>query len=156
MLWSTSISSLTTYSIFRIFDFTLRVLFSQRFLFLYFTIFTLFYSTWRVQFCGIRNTIKGYLDKGINYIYECSRGIKKSALDGLKAELLDEFENNPPSSIPEAVSRIKEKFGITLTETPVRNWLRNKASLPQIKTDTDKSKPDSTVIFSEKHPASAS
>ena len=37
-----SLSSLTTYSIFRIFVFTLRVLFSQRFLHLYFTIFTLF------------------------------------------------------------------------------------------------------------------
>ncbi|MBQ9907894.1 MAG: hypothetical protein IJM46_14100, partial [Oscillospiraceae bacterium] len=37
-----SLSSLTTYSIFRIFVFTLRVLFSQRFLYPYFTIFTLF------------------------------------------------------------------------------------------------------------------
>ena len=33
---------LTTYSIFRIFTFTLRVLFSQRYFYLYFTIFTLF------------------------------------------------------------------------------------------------------------------
>ena len=37
-----SLSSLTTYSIFCIFDFTLRVLFSQRFFCLYFTIFSLF------------------------------------------------------------------------------------------------------------------
>jgi hypothetical protein len=37
-----SLSLLTTYSIFRIFDFTLRVLFAQRFLYFYFTIFTLF------------------------------------------------------------------------------------------------------------------
>lgn len=62
----------------------------------------------------------------MTYIYECSRGIKKSALDKIEMELLDEFEKNPPSSIPEAVSRIKEKFGITLTETPVRNWLRKR------------------------------
>ncbi len=42
----------------------------------------------------------------------------------IESELLKEFEQNPPSSIPEAVSRIKEKFGITLTETPVRYWLK--------------------------------
>ena len=37
-----SLSLLTAYPIFRIFDFTLRVLFSQRYFYLYFTIFTLF------------------------------------------------------------------------------------------------------------------
>ncbi len=74
----------------------------------------------------IKSTLKGYAEKGINYIYECRRGIKKSALDAIESELLKEFEQAPPSSIPEAVSRIKEKFGITLTETPVRYWLRKK------------------------------
>ena len=74
----------------------------------------------------VRNTIRGYSERGINYIYECSRGIKKSILDSIETELLDEFENDPPASIPEAVSRIKEKFDITLTETPVRNWLKKK------------------------------
>lgn len=49
---------------------------------------------------------------------------QKSALDAIESELLKEFEQAPPSSIPEAVSQIKEKFGITLTETPVRYWLR--------------------------------
>lgn len=71
----------------------------------------------------VRNTLNGYIEKGIDYIYECSRGIKKSILDSIESELLEEFEKNPPSSISEAVSRIKEKFGITLTETPVRYWL---------------------------------
>lgn len=74
----------------------------------------------------VRSTIKGYLEKDIDYIYTCSRGIKKSALDEIETELLDEFEKNPSSSIPEAVSRIKEKFSITLTETPVRYWLRKR------------------------------
>lgn len=97
----------------------------------------------------IRATLNGYWEKGIEYIYECSRGIKQSALDSIENELLEEFEKNPPSSIPEAVSRIKEKFGIALTDTPVRYWLRKRASLPRIKTDTGKSKPESTVIFSE-------
>ena len=74
----------------------------------------------------VKSTLKGYFEKGIDYIYECSRGIKKSVLDTIESELLEEFEQNPPSSIPEAVSRIKEQFGITLTETPVRYWLRKK------------------------------
>lgn len=74
----------------------------------------------------VRSTIKGYLEKGIDYIYDCSRGIKKSVLDSIETELLDEFEKDPPSSVPEAVSRIKEKFGISLTETPVRYWLKKK------------------------------
>lgn len=74
----------------------------------------------------VRATLKGYAEKGIDYIYECSRGIKKSTLDAIESELLEEFEQNPPSSIPEAVSRINEKFGIRLTETPVRYWLRKR------------------------------
>ena len=74
----------------------------------------------------VRTTLKGYAEKGISYIYEFSRGIKHSALDSVEDKLLEEFEKNPPSSIPEAVSRIKEKFGITLTDTPVRYWLRKK------------------------------
>ena len=49
-----------------------------------------------------------------------------ASLDSIETELLAEFEKNPPSSIPEAVSQIKEKFGITLTETPVRYWLRKR------------------------------
>jgi len=74
----------------------------------------------------IKSTLKGYAKKGIDYIYECRRGIKKSALDAIESDLLKEFEQDPPSWIPEAVLRIKEKFGITLTETPVRYWLRKK------------------------------
>ena len=74
----------------------------------------------------VRNTLKGYAESGINYIYECSRGIKQSVLDTIEPELLDEFEKNPPSSIPEAVSRIKELFGIALTDTPVRYWLKKR------------------------------
>ena len=74
----------------------------------------------------VSQTLKGYAEKGMSYIYECSRGIKKSVLDTIEDELLADFEKNPPSSIPEAVSRIKEKFGITITDTPVRYWLKKK------------------------------
>lgn len=74
----------------------------------------------------VSRTLKGYAEKGMAYIYECSRGIKKSILDTIEDELLADFEKNPPSSIPEAVSRIKEKYGITITDTPVRYWLKKK------------------------------
>ncbi len=74
----------------------------------------------------VRATLNGYTQKGINYIYECSRGIKHSILDSIETELLEEFDKNPPSSIAEAVSRIKEKFVIVLTDTPVRNWLEKR------------------------------
>ena len=83
------------------------------------------------KICGchrdyVSRTLKGYNARGIDYIYECSRGIKHSVLDKIEAELLADFEKAPPASIPEAVTRIKEDYGITLTDTPVRYWLRKK------------------------------
>lgn len=74
----------------------------------------------------VSNTLKGYKEKGIGYIYECSRGKKQSILDTIESELLEDFTKNPPSSIPEAVSRISRDYGIEITDTPVRYWLRKK------------------------------
>ena len=74
----------------------------------------------------IQPTLDGYEEKGIDYIYECSRGKKKSRLDTIESELLEDFAKNPPASIPEAVSRIKRDYGIEITDTPVRYWLRKK------------------------------
>ena len=62
----------------------------------------------------------------IECIYECKRGIKVSKLDEIEAELLKDFEVSPPASIPEAVSYIKEHYGIELTNTPVRYWLKKR------------------------------
>lgn len=74
----------------------------------------------------VSRTLKGFQAKGIDYIYQCSRGIKHSVLDKIEAELLADFDKNPPASIPEAVSRIKNTYGIELTDTPVRYWFRKK------------------------------
>ena len=74
----------------------------------------------------IYHTLDSYEEKGIDYIYECSRGKKKSRLDTIESELLEDFAKNPPASIPEAVSRIKRDYGIEITDTPVRYWLRKK------------------------------
>ena len=83
------------------------------------------------RICGINRdcisrTLQGFEANGINYIYQCSRGIKHSALDKIEVELLADFEKNPPTSIPEAVSRIQKDYGLKLTDTPVRYWLRKK------------------------------
>ena len=49
-----SLSLLTTYSIFRIIDFTLRVLFAQRFLCFYLPLLRCFVQMAMAQFCGFR------------------------------------------------------------------------------------------------------
>jgi transposase len=74
----------------------------------------------------ISRTINRYEKIGIECIYECKRGIKVSKLDKIEAELLKDFEASPPCSIPEAVSYIKEHYGIEITNTPVRYWLRKR------------------------------
>ncbi len=39
----------------------------------------------------VRSTLKGYAEKWIDYIYECGRGIKKSALDRIESDLSYEW-----------------------------------------------------------------
>ena len=74
----------------------------------------------------VSQTLNGYKEKGIGYIYECSRGKKQSILDTIESKLLEDFAKNPPSSIPEAVSRISKDYGIKITDTPVRYWLKKR------------------------------
>ena len=80
----------------------------------------------RKQSCAFRLAFAG-IGLYLSYIYECSRGKKKSILDTIESEFLEDFVNNPPSSIPEAVSRIKKKdYDIEITDTPVKYWLGKK------------------------------
>lgn len=74
----------------------------------------------------VSQTLNGYKEKGIGYIYECSRGKKQSILDTIESKLLEDFAKNSPSSIPEAVSRISKDYGIRITDTPVRYWLKKR------------------------------
>lgn len=99
----------------------------------------------------VNRTLKGYAANGFDYIYKCSRDIKHSELDRIEAELLADFEENPPLSIPEAVSRIKKDHSIEITDTPVRYWLKKMDSLSQVKTNASKSKSESPAVFSEQH-----
>lgn len=52
--------------------------------------------------------------------------IKKKELDTIESKLLEDFAKNSPSSIPEAVSRISKDYGIKITDTPVRYWLKKR------------------------------
>ena len=74
----------------------------------------------------VSQTLNGYKETEIGYMYECSRGKKQSILDTIESELLEDFAKNPPSSIPEAVSRISKDYGIKITDTPVRYWLKKR------------------------------
>lgn len=64
---------------------------------------------------------------GTEAIYKCKRGKRRNHLDEIAEELEAYFDENAPNSVPDAVRKIKEKFGVNITDTPVRNWLKAKA-----------------------------
>ena len=64
---------------------------------------------------------------GVEAMYKCQRGKRPSRLDAISDELEEYFDKNPPSDAPNAVRMIKERFGIVITVTPVKNWLKAKA-----------------------------
>ena len=73
---------------------------------------------------AVKNVLRLFENNGIEVMYDVSRGKKKSRLDDFEQEIEEYFDKNPPRSICEAIKMIKEKFGITITETPLRNWLK--------------------------------
>ena len=75
----------------------------------------------------IERIIKLYETMGVDVIYKCQRGKRPSRLDPISDELEEYFDKNPPSNAQEAVRVIKERFGINITVTPVKNWLKAKA-----------------------------
>ncbi len=63
---------------------------------------------------------------GVSAIYDCARGKRINHLDKISNELEAELDKNPPASVSEVVHMIKEKWNITITQTPVSNWLKKK------------------------------
>ena len=41
-------------------------------------------------------------------------------------EIEEELDRHPAKSVPEIIVMLKEKFEITITATPVRNWLKKR------------------------------
>lgn len=64
---------------------------------------------------------------GTKAIYQCKRGKRINHLEQIADELEAYFNQNPPNDVPDAVRKIKEKFNIEITATPVRRWLKAKA-----------------------------
>ncbi len=75
----------------------------------------------------ITRVLRLYETLGINAIYQCKRGKRINHLEQISDELEEFFNENPPTDVPDAVRKIKERFGITITATPVRYWLKAKA-----------------------------
>ena len=75
----------------------------------------------------IDRILKLYQTVGTDAIYQCKRGKRINHLEQISDELEAYFNENPPSDVPDAVRKIKEKFNIEITATPVRKWLKAKA-----------------------------
>jgi|GEM_PF-897915 len=73
-----------------------------------------------------RLLLERYEKDGIKAIYQCARGKRPNQLDAYGKEIEEELDRNPAKSVPEIIVMLKEKFGITITATPVRNWLKKR------------------------------
>lgn len=71
--------------------------------------------------------LKLYGTMGTEAIYQCRRGKRINHLEQIADELEAYFDQNPPNNVPDAVRKIREKFNIEITATPVRKWLKAKA-----------------------------
>ena len=70
--------------------------------------------------------LERYEKDGITAMYQCRRGKKPCRLDEYEKEIEEELNRHPAKSVPEIIVMLKEKFGITITATPVRNWLKKR------------------------------
>ena len=68
--------------------------------------------------------IKDYNKYGLKSIYTNNCKGRKSRLENDKEKILKNFERNPPKSIAEGCTRISDEFGIQITETPLRTFLK--------------------------------
>lgn len=91
----------------------------------------------------VEQYINEYSKHGLDYVLVTHYPERHSALMEHKDEILEEFELNPPQSIPEAKSRIKKLTGISRSDTQIRKYLnkigvsRKKPTLiPMTKSDT--------------------
>lgn len=75
----------------------------------------------------VTRILKLYETMGTDPIYQCKRGKRIHHLEQISDELEAYFDENPSKDVPDAVRKIKENFGIPITATPVRYWLKAKA-----------------------------
>ena len=65
-------------------------------------------------------------EKRMESLYVCARGKRPNQLDAIEQEITEELNRHPARSVPEVVAMLKETFGICVTETPVRIWLKKR------------------------------
>lgn len=75
----------------------------------------------------VTQILKLYETMETDAIYQCKRGKRIHHLEQISDELEAYFDENPLKDVPDAVRKIKENFGIPITATPVRYWLKAKA-----------------------------
>ena len=68
------------------------------------------------DFETVSRMLKLYQTMGVDAIYQCRRGKR-----------INHLEQISDTDVPDAVRKIKEHFGINITATPVRYWLKAKA-----------------------------
>ena len=91
----------------------------------------------------VEQYIHEYIKHGLDYILVTHYPERHSELMEYQDEILEEFELNPPKSIPEAKSRIMKITGVSRSDTQIRKYL-NKIGLsrkkpvliPMAKSDT--------------------
>ena len=78
------------------------------------------------DYATARLLLKRYEQNGICAIYQCARGKKHSKLDAYEKEIIEAVDSHAVRTVPELILMLKEKFGLKVTETPVRNWLKKR------------------------------
>ena len=76
-----------------------------------------------LHFNTVSHWVKVYNLEGIKPLLVNNYGTNKSDLQAHSTSILANFEESPPVSSSEAVSRIKDLTGITQCPTQVRNWM---------------------------------
>ena len=104
---------------------------------------------------AVNRILKKYSVYGVETVYQCSHGKRRNHLDEIGEELEMYFDENPPESVPDAVQKIKEHFGVMITETPVRIWLKKKYRYRKSKSIPGKANLKTPrAVFPEQYPAS--
>ena len=75
---------------------------------------------------NVKCVLQKFEEKRLEFLDSCARGKRPNQLDAKEKEIIEELNHHPAKSVPEVVAMLKEKFGIHITDTPVRIWLKKR------------------------------
>lgn len=64
--------------------------------------------------------------RGLKCIFKRENNGNTSILDNIETELIKDFTEDPPSSFSAAIDRIIADYNISITRTPLANWLNKR------------------------------